>query len=162
MSFCLVSGGFAQLQSVEVGIDGLTCSLCARGVEKSIQKLSFIEEVKMDLAGTKMNVRFLDREKVDVHLIAKSVEDAGFSVRYLTATLLGKELLPLASKGFLYENDLYHMIGPDQLLPPGSFSVRFIGKAYQSKKEFKKWKTSLEDAMAEVSPLYSHIYFITL
>lgn len=153
----------AQFQSIEVGIDGLTCSLCVRGVEKSIRKLPYIKEIEVDLAGTNMQIQFEEKEQIQIEKIAKQVVDAGFSVRYVKASLKQDQILQLDSEGFQLGNDLYKWVTSTPKVPNGIFSIQFLGEAFQSKKEFKAYESDLERARQETNPLlYSHVYFVKL
>ncbi len=85
VTFCLCACR-AQFVFAVVGVDGLTCSLCARMVENSLLKLDFIQEVHMDLNAVEAVVKFVPDRKVSVKRLADAVSDAGFSVREIKAT----------------------------------------------------------------------------
>ena len=80
-----------QFKSVEMGIDGLTCSMCSRSVEMSLFKLDFIDRVEMDLNSNRSEIFFNEGMYVSIDKIAQAVIDAGFSVAYLNALFDFKE-----------------------------------------------------------------------
>src|SRR5690606_2438006 len=85
--FALISfstSGQAQ-QSAQLGINGLTCSMCSYSVENSIKKLPFIRSIKMDLNSNIAILEFYEGKPVNFEAIALKVIDAGFAVRFLKA-----------------------------------------------------------------------------
>jgi copper chaperone CopZ len=91
-----VSALLAQFSKVEIGVDGLTCSMCTRSTELSIRKLDFVDSVKMDLTNTNGVITFKKGMPVSVEKIAQAVKNAGFSVRYLKADFsLASQVLSL-------------------------------------------------------------------
>ena len=80
-----------QFKSVEMGIDGLTCSMCSRSVEMSLVKLDFIDRVEMDLNSNRSEIFFNEGMYVSIDKVAQAVIDAGFSVAYLNASFDFKE-----------------------------------------------------------------------
>jgi copper chaperone CopZ len=66
----------SQFISAELGVDGLTCSMCARSVEMSIRRLPFVKEVTVDLRATTMKVEF-KRAAGDIEKLASSVMTPG-------------------------------------------------------------------------------------
>jgi copper chaperone CopZ len=71
----------AQITSMTVGVDGFTCSLCAKGVEGQFKSLDFVKSVKTDLKNTLFVLTFKQNAKVDVSQVQDAVTDGGFSVR---------------------------------------------------------------------------------
>jgi copper chaperone CopZ len=71
----------AQVTKLIVGVDGFTCSLCAKGVEGQFKSLDFVKSVKTDLKNTLFILTFKSNPKVDVSQIRDAVKDGGFSVR---------------------------------------------------------------------------------
>ena len=39
----------AQITKLIIGVDGFTCSLCAKGIEEQFKSLDFVKSVKTDL-----------------------------------------------------------------------------------------------------------------
>ena len=56
---------------------GMTCSACSSHVEKSVSKLTGVENVSVNLLTNSMQVEF-DENKLDTAVIIKAVEDAGY------------------------------------------------------------------------------------
>lgn len=58
-------------------VTGMTCSACSSHVEKSVGKLTGVENVSVNLLTSSMQVEF-DENKLDTAGIIKAVEDAGY------------------------------------------------------------------------------------
>lgn len=72
---------FAQVTQLAIGVDGFTCSLCAKGVEEQFKALDFVKSVKTDLKNTMFVLTFKSNSNINVKQISEAVNDGGFSVR---------------------------------------------------------------------------------
>ncbi|MDZ4711384.1 MAG: cation transporter [bacterium] len=82
LMFILMTGtSFAQVTQLTIGVDGFTCSLCAKGVEEQFKSLDFVKSVKTDLKNTRFILSFNASPKINVTEISDAVYDGGFSVR---------------------------------------------------------------------------------
>jgi copper chaperone CopZ len=142
--FLLLAGkAFAQFKWVEIGVDGLTCSQCTKSVEMSIRKLDFVKNVEMNLEHTKGKITFKDGAKVSIGQIAQAVVNAGFSVRYLQAGFLFENIT--INKGYCFSNEgkQYQFVKTETKTLNGETVIKFIGKKFQSGKEYQHWKADL-------------------
>lgn len=121
---------FAQIQSAELGVNGLTCSQCSRSVEMKLNKLKFIEKVTMDLEHTNATIIFKKNMRFDLSAIAKAVRDAGFSVRILTIAIDNKKV-DFTKKCFLINNDAFDIIG-DSTLKDAIVKFQILGRDFMS------------------------------
>ncbi len=71
----------AQVTQLTIGVDGFTCSLCAKGVEQQFKALDFVKSVKTDLKNTLFILSFKSNPNIDVSQLSDAVNDGGFSVR---------------------------------------------------------------------------------
>lgn len=71
----------SQVSKITIGVDGFTCSLCARGVEEQFKSLEFVKSVKVDLKNTLFFLAFKADGKIKLEELYDAVEDGGFSVR---------------------------------------------------------------------------------
>jgi copper chaperone CopZ len=155
-------GAKAQFKSATMQIDGLTCSLCSYGVERAIKKLKFVEQVKVDLNTNIAEVQFKPSDNVSIKSLSKSVFDAGFSVRTLTATVdLSK--VSFQKDHFLFGNDLFFILneeeGKDSGRNVGIQQVTFVEKRFTDDSFYKKYKKVIE-AKAEPLGINDYRYFI--
>ena len=135
-----------QFKSVEMGIDGLTCSMCSRSVEMSLVKLDFIDRVEMDLNSNRSEVFFHEGMYVSINKVAQAVIDAGFSVAYLNALFDFKEQPIDTHTCWNYAYETYHFLEVSQPQLKGETVLKFIGTNFLSRTELKKWEAQLSAA----------------
>lgn len=154
----------AQINSVLVKVDGLTCSACSFATQKSILQLDFVADVKMDLNSHIATVTFKPSKKVSIQQISKKVYDAGFSVGSMVAVFEFKSNEVSESTCFEFEGDLYHFEQmPEKTVLNGIASIKFIGEKYMSKSEFKKWKKIVnKDACKKPENFLGEVYSVIL
>ena len=71
----------AQVKQAVIGVDGFTCSLCAKGVEGQLSSLDFVKSVKTDLKATTFTIVFKSNKKISFSEIRDAVTDGGFTLR---------------------------------------------------------------------------------
>lgn len=136
----------ASFVSADIGVNGLTCSMCARGVEGSLKELSFIDSISIDLNKLIAHITFKKDAKVSIEEIAAMIDDAGFSVRSIDAVFDFTDLAVGKDFHYSFAGDTYHFVGIGSKKLNGPVRLRFIDKPYVSKKEFASLakKTSFE------------------
>ena len=70
----------AQIQSATLKASGLTCSMCSKAIYKSLQKVSTIQKVDVDIEKSEYTIAFKPGAAVELDEVKKAVESAGFSV----------------------------------------------------------------------------------
>jgi copper chaperone CopZ len=135
----------AQLISADVGVNGLTCSMCARGTEETLKRLDFIDSIDVDLNTLVAHITFKKNMNAPIEDIVKAIEDAGFSVRDIKVVFNFNNQKIGKDEHIDYGNDVFHFVGVDNQTLNGPVTLRFIDKQFVSKKEFKEWskKTSM-------------------
>jgi copper chaperone CopZ len=152
----------AQFKSATIGIDGLTCSMCSRSVEKLILQLDFVRAVQMDLNTTTAQIIFKQGKKVNISELSKKVFDAGFSVRSLVALFNFESLVEQEEgKSYTYEGDQYIFLKKSKDSPLGEKQITFIGKQFISQKEFSHWKSITSKYKGSVKGK-AEVYYIVL
>ena len=132
-----------QISDVHIGVNGLTCSQCTRNVEMSLRKLSFVQDVKMDLQHTDGIVTLKSGTRFDANAIAKAVRAAGFSLRFLKANI-DIAGIPSSDKGcFFLNGDSYQIVPIATASYAGNEPVQFVGESFLPPGEWKKWKPQL-------------------
>jgi Cd2+/Zn2+-exporting ATPase/Cu+-exporting ATPase len=74
----------ANLQTLEIPVQGMDCTECTRHVQQAIAALPGVQSVDVFLSAEKAVIR-LDPAHVDLPAIQQAVEDAGYSVRLPSA-----------------------------------------------------------------------------
>src|SRR6202008_1559227 len=82
----LVVPAKAQFVKAELQASGLTCSMCSFATQKKFKTLDFLDSIGTDLNNTTFLLYFKPGKQVDLDMIKKKVEDAGFSVASLKVT----------------------------------------------------------------------------
>ncbi len=76
--------GSAYAKTIKASVNGLVCSFCATGVEKTFKKQPAVEDVKVDLDAKLVTIHTKQGETLDDETITKLVKDAGYSVTGIT------------------------------------------------------------------------------
>lgn len=89
--FILISSSYSysQITKAIVGVDGFTCSLCAKGVEGQLKNLDFVKTVKANLKATTFDLTFKTNKGINVSEIASAISDGGFTLREITISAKG-------------------------------------------------------------------------
>lgn len=61
-------------------VEGLVCSFCAQGIQKTFQKDPSIAKVTVDLEDSTLSLKFKKKRKLSPEQIKKKVESAGYDV----------------------------------------------------------------------------------
>jgi mercuric ion binding protein len=74
--------GFGQLAhaSMKVTVNGMVCSFCAQGIEKSISKMSETKAVFVDLKNKVVVIEPKDGKTLNQKEISQEIKDAGYDV----------------------------------------------------------------------------------
>jgi copper chaperone CopZ len=125
----------AQFKVAKLNVLGLTCSACSFGTEKSIRRLKFVEDVKIDLNTNIAEITFKKGEPVSIEQLVKKVYDAGFSVGKVSATYhFTNETLN--GKSWKVGEDTYMNLSANAVDPKGDKELVFVGEKYMKKNEY--------------------------
>ncbi len=126
----------AEFVSADIGVNGLTCSMCSKGTEATLKQLPFIDSISIDLNDLVAHVIFKKDAKVSIDQMREMIEEAGFSVRSIDAVFNFDKVTVGKDYHFAYGGDTYHFIGVDDKTLSGPVKIRFVDKQYISKKEY--------------------------
>lgn len=111
----------------------------------------------MNLDNTNGILTFYKDKTISIEQIAQAVFDAGFSVRFLKASINFSGAKISNNDCYELDNNFYQFIEvPDKTLE-GSTTVSFIGKKFQPLSEARKWKNKMKKSCSS-----KNHYFITL
>ena len=79
----------AQVEEVKITVDGLTCNLCAAGLDRSLRKLDGVTGVKVTLATQVATLRLKPGVRVAPDQLRTAVERAGQSLVGVEVRLRG-------------------------------------------------------------------------
>jgi copper chaperone CopZ len=154
---CLAIRASAQFENVYIGVNGLTCSQCSRTVEMSIRKLDFVADVQMNLEHTEGKIILKKNKKADMDKVAQAVFNAGFSVRYLQADLHIDNSITSSGSCFSYNGDQYIFTDAPKTPFKGEVKLKFLGKKYMAKNDFKKIESHMNDKCGTTEGKIYHV-----
>jgi copper chaperone CopZ len=79
----------AQIDEVRTVVNGMTCNLCAAGLERSLRKLEAVSKVRVTLDDQTAVVTLKPNAAFDAEAFRAAVTDAGQELRYLELRLRG-------------------------------------------------------------------------
>ena len=85
----LLTSAPAQVEKVEIRVDGLSCPFCAYGLEKKLEDIEGVGEVKINIDKGVAALQSKQEESIGVEKLESMVKDAGFTPREITATVVG-------------------------------------------------------------------------
>ena len=146
---------FARLKWIDVGINGLTCSLCTRSVDKSISRIEFVDSVTMSLENTDGRIYVKDVEAINLKRITKAITDAGFSVRFVRLQFDFRDTQIDKDGCFSFKGQRYQLLQFKSNALPHSVTLTLIDEGFLPKKESNQWKKKLG-----ISPYQNILYLI--
>ncbi len=136
----------AQFEKAEFQASGLTCSMCSNAINKALKTVSFIESVHTDLNKNLFEINFKKNMPVDIDLIKKKVEDAGFSVAKFWV-IVDMHNIKVANETHANINGAnFHFMNVKEQTLNGKLKLQVIDKNFVSNKEYKRFSayTSLQ------------------
>ena len=79
----------AQIDEVRIVVNGLTCNLCAAGLERSLRKLDVVSKVRVTLDDETALVTLKPGARFDADRFRAAVTDAGQDTRHVELRLRG-------------------------------------------------------------------------
>ena len=70
----------AHAETIEAGGNGLVCSFCATGIEKTFKKEAAVDTVKVDLDAKLVTIHTKEGQTLDDKTITSLINDAGFTI----------------------------------------------------------------------------------
>lgn len=132
----------AQFNTAILSASGLTCALCTKAINKSLEGLPFVESVEPDIKNSAFKISFRSNTPVKIDVLEKAVEDAGFSVASLK--LIGKfnHLVVKNDEHVDINGETFHFLKVNDQVINGEKEIRIVDKAFLTQKEFKKYSSA--------------------
>ena len=80
MALVTTINGTAYADTIKATVNGLVCSFCATGIEKTFKKQDAVEDVKVDLDTKLVTIHTKNGKNIDDKTITNLIKDAGYSV----------------------------------------------------------------------------------
>ena len=87
--FLIPAHASAQIHEVKIAVDGLTCSLCAAGLERSLGRLDDVSRVEASVANKAVIVHLKSGSSFDLGKFRTAVSNAGQQARAFELQLSG-------------------------------------------------------------------------
>ena len=78
--------GAVQAETVEMTVNGLVCSFCAQGIEKTLRKNAATEDVLVSLEKRMVAVVLKPGAEIADETLRKALKDAGYAVKAIART----------------------------------------------------------------------------
>jgi copper chaperone CopZ len=134
--------GRAQFSSANLQAAGLTCAMCTKAINKSLEKLAFIESVNADIKSSSFDITFKKNASVDIDALQKAVDDAGFSVAKLKLTGNFDNVKVEKDAHVNIDGRTFHFLNVSNQTLNGQKTIVIADKDFVSAKEFKKVSAS--------------------
>ena len=85
--------------SMKFTVNGMVCSFCAQGIEKSLLKMGATKEVFVDLKKKTVAVEAKDGQVLDAKAISAEIVDAGYDVVKIETVMLSVAEIKAELKG---------------------------------------------------------------
>lgn len=152
-----VSAAKAQFTKAELQVSGLTCALCAKSTEKALRTLPFIGDIKTDLEHNSYQITFKNNTPVNLELISKKVQGAGFFVNSLKATF-NFDNIKVANNYFSYAGDTYRLLNAPNKSFTGNVDLTVVDNGFAPKSVSKKYLGQVTD----VAPASGRVYHLAI
>lgn len=139
--FMAVSAG-AQFSKARLQATGLTCAMCSNAINKSLEKVSFVESVRSDIKNSAFNITFKKDMEPDIDELRKAVEDAGFAVGSLALTGQFEKVQVGNDQHVLIGKRAFHFLNITDQVLDGEKTLVLADKDFMTAKEFKKIKSA--------------------
>jgi cation transport ATPase len=144
------SRSLAEIKWVEIGVNGLTCSLCSRSVEMSLRRLDFVDNVSMSLEKTEGRIYLKPNLPVNLKQIATAVSNAGFSVRFLRIQFDMNDIDVNNNGAFTYLGQTYQWLDFKGKLANTLVALKVVDEHFLPKKESAEWKKKMVNSDQKV------------
>lgn len=128
----------AQVSKVTVQAGGLTCSMCSNSITKALKTLSFADGVFANISSSSFDIKIKPGSKVSFDEIKKKVEDAGFFVANMKATVHFKGEDIAENEHVKVDGLTFHFLNVKDQTLTGDRAIQIVDKGYVSAKTFKK------------------------
>lgn len=128
----------AQITTVNLQASGLTCSMCSNAINKSLKTIDYIDKVMANIKTSTFEISFKPDAKINFDHLKKKVEDAGFSVANMRATVNFENVQIEKDQHINYGGLTLHFLNAIGQTLNGEKAIQIVDKGYVSAKSFKK------------------------
>lgn len=138
----LYLAGYSQFSKASLQASGLTCAMCSKAVKVALEKVPFVQEVKVNIKNQEYTLTFKQGSNSNFDELKKAVEDAGFSVASLKVTGNFSDINVEKDKHIQLDGKSFHFVNSDTKVLNGEQTLTIVDKDFVSAKEYKKYSTT--------------------
>jgi len=133
---------YSQFSKATLQASGLTCSMCSKAVKVALEKVPFVQEVKVNIKSQEYTILFKENNNADFDALKKAVEDAGFSVASLKVTGNFSAVNITKDTHLQLDGKNFHIISSSDKVLNGEQTFTIVDKDFLSAKDFKKYSAA--------------------
>lgn len=134
--------GHSQFSKASLQASGLTCAMCSKAVKVALEKVPFVQEVKVNIKSQEYALTFKQGSSSNFDELKKAVEDAGFSVASLKVTGNFSDVSVERDKHIQLDGKNFHFINSGAKVLNGEQTLTIVDKDFVSAKEYKKYSAA--------------------
>jgi len=132
----------AQFTQATLQASGLTCSMCSKAVKVALEKVPFVQEVKVNIKRQEYTIIFKESNNADFDALKKAVEDAGFSVASLKVTGNFSDVTVQKDQHLQLDGKNFHFVNSSDKVLSGEQTLTIVDKDFLSAKDYKKYSAA--------------------
>jgi copper chaperone CopZ len=132
----------AQFTKASLRASGLTCAMCSKAVKVALEKVPFVQEVKVNIKTQDYLLTFKEGSDIEFDALKDAVEDAGFSVAALKITALFNGVTLEKDKHLVLGGKSFHFLNANNESVNGEKVISIVDKDFVSAREFKKYSAA--------------------
>ena len=133
--------GFAQISKASLQASGLTCAMCSKSILDNLESLPFVDSVDTDLNASIFLIYFKKDADIDVDILNRKVEDAGFSVANLKITADFSNTVVKDDAHLWIGGRLFHFVNVGSRVLNKQVELKVIDQHFVPNKDFKNYTT---------------------
>jgi copper chaperone CopZ len=134
----------AQFKTAVLQASGLTCAMCSRAINNSLEKLPFVQSVKADIKNSAFAIEFKTGTGMNIDQLRKAVQDAGFSVAKLKLTGNFVNIAVKNDEHVLINGNTFHFLNVSNQTLNGTREITIVDKNFLTAKEFHKYSSATQ------------------
>lgn len=165
--------GMAQFKSAGLQAAGLTCAMCTKAINTSLEQLPFVKDIDVDIKTSTFLINFKEGADVNFDEVKRAVEDAGFSVAKLSVTGTFDNVKVQNDAHVQISGKNYHFLNIQPRTLHGEQTIVLADKDFLSSKEFKKISSHTKMSCVQTGktadccgkdgmPANSRVYHVTI
>ena len=127
-----------QISRVSLQASGLTCSMCSNAINKALKTLDFVSTVDADIKTYTFEISFKKNNAIDLDMIRKKVESAGFTVCAFYAIIHFNNVKLNTGEPLFIQGNTFLFVNTKNQFLSGDKQVKIIDKGFVSGKEHKR------------------------